>query len=192
MKSAAYHKTAMRLVDKARQFAFEGESKRADKTYRQAMTFEKKSALAAKKENIGEPSVSILFRSAASIALQVQEWEDAKNLAAEGLTKMTPADIAKELRSILKRVAKRAPVQLTQRKAKVTSLKMSRRQEIQQVRRLAKLFRDQPHRGFSIHELVRISGVPKTVLKSIFQEIYGTSPYMYILRVRLEDRKTHV
>jgi hypothetical protein len=50
-----------------------------------------------------EPSRSVLYRSAAAIAVQCGQLERAKHLACEGLTGATPPEIAEELRAVIKR-----------------------------------------------------------------------------------------
>ncbi len=71
--------------------------------HRKALPFEEK---AARAKGMPEPSRSIFFRSAASIANCGCLYEKAIELAKEGLAGSPPAQIAKELRDELNRARK--------------------------------------------------------------------------------------
>ena len=56
-----------------------------------------------------EPTRSILYRSAASLAWNCQDYPEVKRLAAEGLSGAPPSRIAGELRELLEMVGKKDP-----------------------------------------------------------------------------------
>lgn len=95
------HKKALEIVDVAFINNFNGNEDIAIAKFKEALDFEKKAAFLAKQENIGEPSESILFRSAAAIALNAKEFRIAEKLVAFGLSGDPPFEIAEELRNLL-------------------------------------------------------------------------------------------
>lgn len=91
----------MEFFDMATVQEFRNETKEALHNYRIAFRLEKQAALYAKNENIGEPSISILFRSAAAIAMRAQLETEAIELAKLGLSNGTPDEIRAELEKII-------------------------------------------------------------------------------------------
>ena len=96
----ALHKHAMEYFDQATMDEFNGEKEKALVKYRIALSFEKKAAIGARHLDIGEPTISVLFRSAASMAKRGNLPTVAFKLAEQGLSVKTPVEIATELESI--------------------------------------------------------------------------------------------
>ncbi|MBQ3657056.1 MAG: hypothetical protein II956_09490 [Bacteroidales bacterium] len=71
-----------------------------------AMAFEKEqeAALLADFQRNPEPGLSILYRSAASLALQCGKLREAERLVAKALSGNPPSEIAIELRDILRQI----------------------------------------------------------------------------------------
>ena len=90
----------MELADKADLLKREGDTDGAFSLYKQALQEEREAALLAHKEAIGEPTESVLFRSAASLAYSIKEYREAERLICMGLAGNPPAEIADELRSL--------------------------------------------------------------------------------------------
>jgi hypothetical protein len=94
------HEKAMRLVDKA--FLMEHRLRSLTKTaleaYQLAYGIEAKAARMTPVDC--EPTRSVLYRSAASLAIRCGENEDAERLITEGLAGNPPAEIEAELREL--------------------------------------------------------------------------------------------
>ncbi len=82
----------------------EGDLERSKELFQQAMTYERKAAYMLLNERDKEPSRSVLFRSAASLALDCGNWIEAGRIALDGLDGNPPEQIAEELREILENV----------------------------------------------------------------------------------------
>ncbi len=95
------HKKALEIADFAFINKFKGNEEVAINKFKEALEFEKEAAFLAKEQNIEEPTLSVLFRSAASIALNAKEFRTAEKLVAFGLSGEPPFEIAEELRNIL-------------------------------------------------------------------------------------------
>ena len=67
----------------------------------QAMKLEAKAAAMCPESAAAEPTRSILFRSAATLALQAEKLPKAIELAEAGLTGNPPDEIASELRQVI-------------------------------------------------------------------------------------------
>ena len=68
--------------------------------YRLSLEAERQAAMTAHAEQIGEPTESVLFRSAASLAYTIGEYREAERLICMGLAGNPPSEIADELRSL--------------------------------------------------------------------------------------------
>lgn len=68
---------------------------------REAFLLEKKVALLAKAQKIGEPSESVLLKSAACMAISCKEFQEAEELILIALAGEPPQEIAEELNKIL-------------------------------------------------------------------------------------------
>lgn len=98
------HIKAMELADTAFIKKFHGLLGEAKVLFKEAFEFEKAAAYAAKEKNIGEPTISVLFKSAASLALNFEEFKEAEKLICLALYEEPPFEIAEELRNLLEEV----------------------------------------------------------------------------------------
>jgi tetratricopeptide (TPR) repeat protein len=94
------HNKAMELADKADVLKMQGKRDEANRFFRQSLETERKAALAAKEQQVGEPTESVLFRSAASLAYTVGDYREAERLVCQGLAGDPPVEIADELRAL--------------------------------------------------------------------------------------------
>jgi len=94
------HDEAMALAEMASVAKLKGDLEQAGKLLRQAYDKESKAAELITREVSLEPTRSILFRSAASLAIDCNEFREAERLIATALSGNPPADIAEELRDL--------------------------------------------------------------------------------------------
>lgn len=108
------HDRAMEFSDQAFFAKREGNMNSAKKFSRQAFELETQAAEMLKNNLDEEPSRSVLYRSAASMAISCEEYRQAEKLIATALSGNPPEEIADELRDLLreanlKRKAKKKP-----------------------------------------------------------------------------------
>lgn len=107
------HETAMELLDKG---LLERDSSRARDWFRSAFEKERAAASLLAEARDEEPTRSVLYRSAATLALDCREYDEAERLIAEGLSGTPPAEIACELKDLRQQVlAERGKVARTGR-----------------------------------------------------------------------------
>lgn len=95
------HNRAMQLAQQAMVARYSGSSEDADRLVRQAYVLEAQAADLVPDEQRSEPTRSILYRSAASLAHQCGELATTQRLAAKGLAGFPSRDIEKELGNLL-------------------------------------------------------------------------------------------
>jgi hypothetical protein len=98
------HDTAMALADDALDARRRGDGAAATDFFRRAFENELLAAEAVAGAETVEPTQSILFRSAASLALQAERLRDAERLVARGLAGNPPDEIAEELRDLMEQI----------------------------------------------------------------------------------------
>ena len=98
------HIKAIELADIAFIKKFNGLLEEAHILFKEAFEYEKSAAYAAKEENVGEPTISVLFKSAAALALNFNEHLEAEKLICLALYGQPPFEIAEELRNLLEDV----------------------------------------------------------------------------------------
>lgn len=98
------HNTAMDLAFLGDRKKSAGEEEEAKELYHQAFEAEKEAALLAESQNNPEPGLSILFRSAATLALRCGELREAERLATNALSGSPDDRTADELRDILQQI----------------------------------------------------------------------------------------
>lgn len=98
------HRQAMDLAETAAMAKLRGESEQAADLFRQAFEYERSAANLVASDFSAEPTRSILYRSAASLALDHGDVREAERLIATALTGDPPQDIAEELRDLLEQV----------------------------------------------------------------------------------------
>ena len=80
MEIQELHSQAMELADKADFLKRKGKADEADVLFRQSFEAERKAAIAARQQQTGEPTESVLFRSAATLAYTIGEYREAERL----------------------------------------------------------------------------------------------------------------
>ena len=98
------HPKAMDLAEEAFQLQREGEDGQAKRLFLEALALEREAALLLPVSEEAEPSRSILFRSAASLAYNAEEYETAEQLIAHGLSGFPPAEIKEELKDLYENI----------------------------------------------------------------------------------------
>jgi len=98
------HREAMGLADRADMEKRRGNLDVARQLYGQAFKLEQSAATALATRYQDEPSRSILYRSAASLAMDIQQFNEAERLIAAALSGFPPPDIAEELRDLLEQI----------------------------------------------------------------------------------------
>jgi tetratricopeptide (TPR) repeat protein len=101
----ALHDQAMTLVDEAFLAQRRGDHERASERYREALKLETAAAELLRDDMDLEPSRSVLYRSAASIALRCGQYREAERLIAIALGGTPPPGIAEELRGLRERIS---------------------------------------------------------------------------------------
>jgi len=98
------HRQAMEFADQAFIAKLRGELGKATELTRKAFEFESKAADLVINNLDLEPTRSVLYRSAASFAMNCGELREAERLVAQGLAGNPPENIAEELRDLLEQV----------------------------------------------------------------------------------------
>ena len=101
---SSLHNDAMRAAEQAMVARQNGNLERSHELFQQALAYEREAAYLLLDERDKEPSRSVLFRSAASLALDCGYWIEAGRIALDGLDGNPPEQIAEELRDILEHV----------------------------------------------------------------------------------------
>lgn len=83
-----------------------GNLEEASEFARQALPYEAQAAALVADQIDNEPTRSVLHRSAASLAIQCGDWDEAERLISIGLSGKPPALIAEQLRDLRKQVHK--------------------------------------------------------------------------------------
>ena len=98
------HRAAMRYSQEAYMALENGDNEQAFSLYEQAFSLEKQAAhhfiLALDKE----PTRSVMFRSAAALAMKCKKYEESKKMVYFGLAGNPPKDIAEELMEVYEQV----------------------------------------------------------------------------------------
>lgn len=98
------HDEAMKLSHLALVARETGDFQRAENLARQALTYEAEAASLVPDGRSSEPTRSILYRSAASLAYQCKDFYTAQQLIAKGLSGYPPARVEQELKMLLDQV----------------------------------------------------------------------------------------
>ena len=98
------HRQAIARADDAFAARRNGDTEAATRLFRDAFRFERMAAEQSDTEGQLEPTRSVLYRSAATLALDCGEFREAERLAARGLGGSPPDDVAEELRDVLEQV----------------------------------------------------------------------------------------
>lgn len=98
------HTRAMDLAEAAHAAFREGLGSKAEQLFEEAFEKEQEAALRLADRLDAEPTRSVLYRSAATLALRCNRLRDAERLIASALTGEPPPAIAEELRDLLEQV----------------------------------------------------------------------------------------
>ena len=98
------HAKAMTYASAGYLAAMNGNEKSASELRSQAYACERDAALKLLSKTKAEPTRSVLFRSAATLALDCGDLREAERLVAMGLSGDPPHEIAEELRDVLERI----------------------------------------------------------------------------------------
>jgi tetratricopeptide (TPR) repeat protein len=99
------HEKAMALAEEAFFLDRKKEIKEAKSLYHKAYEIEKSAALHLVMDFEIEPTRSVLFKSAATLALKGNLYREAEKMASFGLAGNPPEEVASELRMVLSNVA---------------------------------------------------------------------------------------
>lgn len=88
------------MADQADLLKRQGKEDEALPLYKESLQFEREAAYLARRQQVGEPTESVLFRSAASLAYILKDYREAERLVCMGLAGNPPVEIAEELRSL--------------------------------------------------------------------------------------------
>jgi hypothetical protein len=102
----------MGLADRALSESLHGNTASALRLYQEAFQLEREAAIEARRLNLGEPTISVLHRSAATLALDAGKVREAERLVAAALSQDPPDNIAEELRDLLEQVTFRRHLSL--------------------------------------------------------------------------------
>ena len=100
------HFKAMLISQDAFVLAVHGKQDEAIPLYEQAFELERQAALSLLNIENVEPTRSILFRSAAALAMECHRYRDAEKMIGLGLAGNPPEDVAEELRELFDAVRK--------------------------------------------------------------------------------------
>ena len=111
------HFKAMLISQDAFVLGVRGKEEEAIPLYEQAFELERQAALSLLNVENVEPTRSILFRSAAALAMKCHKYRDSEKMIGFGLAGNPPEDVAEELRELLDAVKKLQRPKQTQSKA---------------------------------------------------------------------------
>ena len=103
-RTAELHQQAMALADRALIESMKSNNSSAPDLYNQAFALERDAAIEARTSGAGEPTISVLHRSAATLALDAGQVREAERLVAAALALDPPDALADELRDLLEQV----------------------------------------------------------------------------------------
>lgn len=104
MKLTELHNKAMELADDADLFMHSGEKQKAIDLYAEAFHLEKDAACEAANEGVGEPTESILLKSAAFLAFDAKLYRESEKMVGLALSRDLNEDIAEEMRDLLENI----------------------------------------------------------------------------------------
>ena len=102
------HEKAMDLAEFAFVAKIRGKLAKAEKLFRQAFESESQAARLVPNNPSSELTRSVLYRSAATLALDCNEFCEAEQLITEGLASNPPSEIEQELRELYEQIKKQA------------------------------------------------------------------------------------
>lgn len=100
------HRTAMKLVQQSLVLREQGDEDKAETLLKQAFESELEAAMSLASRFDKEPARSILFRSAAALAIDCGKWNDAQKLIYFGLAGNVPAMIQQQFFELFEKLTK--------------------------------------------------------------------------------------
>ncbi len=94
------HKKAMDLAEQADLAKLRGNATKVQEFLRQALALESEAAQMIADDLMAEPTRSVLYRSAASLAIECGELQAAEKLIARALSGTPPVEIEEELKDL--------------------------------------------------------------------------------------------
>lgn len=128
------HREAMKYAQDALVAEMNNEEKKSFRLYEKAYKLERQVALLYLDKDI-EPTRSVLFKSAASLAKTVKKYDDAIFLIEKGLTGNPPYEIEAELQKLYNQVSREVNIQLIN---ELKSIKSEMKQELSSIHKLLK------------------------------------------------------
>jgi tetratricopeptide (TPR) repeat protein len=107
-----FHHEAMHLADEAYAAERRGDHSEAIERFSEAFERDRQAAQFVANRYDAEPTRSMLYSSAASLAYQSGQYREAERMICSALTGNPPDDIANELRALLKKVNNEGHVEL--------------------------------------------------------------------------------
>ncbi len=98
------HEEAMDIAEEAFRQRRKGNSEKAIRLFSQALELESQAASTFLPEKASEPTRSVLYRSAASLAFHAKKYQFAQRLIAQGLSGYPPSEIETELKDLYEQV----------------------------------------------------------------------------------------
>lgn len=99
------HQEAMAAMQEAIVLRAQGNDEAANTLFAKAFELEKQAALTLLTDFDNEPTRSVLFRSAASLAMNCKKYREAEKLAAQGLAGDPPQKLMAELRELYRQIS---------------------------------------------------------------------------------------
>jgi hypothetical protein len=99
-----YHRKAMEFADLAFSARLSGDQQEAGRLSEQALEMERAAAMLIVNNGDAEPTRAILLRSAASLAIDCNQFREAEKLVSLALAGNPPSEIADELRDLVEQV----------------------------------------------------------------------------------------
>jgi cytoskeletal protein CcmA (bactofilin family) len=99
-----HHARAMELADQADALRLRGQETRSIQVYQQALTEAEEAVWLSSRDGVGVRTLSVLYRSAASLAMECHEWAKARNLIQQGIEILPTGSLEDELKGLLKRL----------------------------------------------------------------------------------------
>lgn len=172
------HIAAMNLIEEAILEKAKGNLHHAYELLLQALQLEKSAANLAKKELEETTVTSLLFKSAANVAFDVQNYEEANLLAVEGLHGNPISPVKEELLEIVEKSS-----------SKKNHLSAT---DITKIEKIEKLFRETPENRHTILRLEKQFEISRFKLKKGFKLLYGDNIANYLLKIRMELARNYL
>jgi cytoskeletal protein CcmA (bactofilin family) len=99
-----HHARAMELADQADALRQRGLESRSIQVYQRALTEAESAVRLSAQDGAGLRTLSVLYRSAASLALDCHDWRKARNLIEQGIEKLPTGSLEDELTGLLKKL----------------------------------------------------------------------------------------